>query len=452
MNDEDAVGFKDVKETLRGKLVGGPHELDIISIVSMPGSGKTTLARMISQLSLISISEQSVVFLRNLLIGKIKACRVHDLVLDFCKEKAEEENLLLWLKRDHPGFYSNSDGDRRVRWSTSCSGARSILFREVSDNTFAVMKNASDIFGSFNFLRVLDLESVIVYSIPIELRNLRYFAVRIAKHCIPSSIDSLSNLETFQVKGMKEEVTLPYTFWKLVKLRHVHISNIALFRCPYDSGRLENLATLSSPYFSSAGDMERVVRRTPNLKKLRCVLDKSWGRGKKGRRFPVLDSLTQLETLKILFFHVPKIIPTRLNFPLSLTKVSLCNFPLEFAGISTIANLPTLHVLKLQQVDFDRNEWEVRDNEFPQLKFLKLENLNLSKWRPSDEAFSCLERLVLHRCLYLKAIPSGFGDIDYLQSIEVKSCNQSVIDSTMEIRETQVDMLQRCGFKVFIQQ
>ncbi|KAK4364237.1 hypothetical protein RND71_015595 [Anisodus tanguticus] len=276
-------------------------------------------------------------------IGKIKACRVHDLVLDFCKEKAEEENLLLWLKRDHPGFYSNSDGDRRVRWSTSCSGARSILFREVSDNTFAVMKNASDIFGSFKFLRVLDLESVIVYSIPIELRNLRYFAVRTAKHCIPSSIDSLSNLETFQVKGMKEEIKLPIESYEIVIMQ-----------------------------FSS--------------------------------------------------------------------------------GISTIANLPTLHVLKLQQVDFDRNEWEVRDNEFPQLKFLKLENLNLSKWRASDEAFSYLERLVLHRCLYLKAIPSGFGDMDYLQSIEVKSCNQSVIDSTMEIRETQVDMLQRCGFKVFIQQ
>lgn len=31
--------------------------------------------------------------------GKIKACRVHDLMLDFCKEKAKEDNFLLWLKR-----------------------------------------------------------------------------------------------------------------------------------------------------------------------------------------------------------------------------------------------------------------------------------------------------------------------------------------------------------------
>ncbi|XP_070028863.1 putative late blight resistance protein homolog R1B-13 [Nicotiana sylvestris] len=216
--------------------------------------------------------------------------------------------------------------------------------------------------------------------------------------------------------------------------------------------KLENLATLSSPYFSSAEDMERIVSKTPNLQKLRCIFDKSWGRGKNGSRFPVLDSLTQLETLKVLFFSIPKMIPSGLNFPLSLKKLSLCNFPLELAGILTIAQLPTLYVLKLQQVDFERNEWEVRDDEFPQLKFLKLENLNLSKWRASDEAFSRLERLVLHRCSYLREIPSRFGDMDYLQHIEVKSCNQSAVDSAMEIRETQVEMLQRCGFKVFIQQ
>lgn len=31
--------------------------------------------------------------------GKIKACRIHDLLLEFCKRRAEEEHLLLWIKR-----------------------------------------------------------------------------------------------------------------------------------------------------------------------------------------------------------------------------------------------------------------------------------------------------------------------------------------------------------------
>nr|ABI34344.1 Late blight resistance protein, putative [Solanum demissum] len=32
--------------------------------------------------------------------GKVKACRLHDILLDFCKERAAEENFLLWIKRD----------------------------------------------------------------------------------------------------------------------------------------------------------------------------------------------------------------------------------------------------------------------------------------------------------------------------------------------------------------
>ncbi|MCD7471169.1 hypothetical protein HAX54_011482 [Datura stramonium] len=31
--------------------------------------------------------------------GKVKACKIHDLLLDFCKERASKENLLLWIKR-----------------------------------------------------------------------------------------------------------------------------------------------------------------------------------------------------------------------------------------------------------------------------------------------------------------------------------------------------------------
>ncbi|KAL3369907.1 hypothetical protein AABB24_007106 [Solanum stoloniferum] len=115
--------------------------------------------------------------------GKIKACRVHDLKLDFCKEKAKEDNFLLWLKRDHdsnPGcFYSERPMHRRLsfcsnrddlsEWRPSCSHARSILFRELSDNECSSMGHASFIFGNFKLLRVLDLEVVVVDSFPTEI-------------------------------------------------------------------------------------------------------------------------------------------------------------------------------------------------------------------------------------------------------------------------------------------
>ncbi|XP_016499574.1 putative late blight resistance protein homolog R1C-3 isoform X1 [Nicotiana tabacum] len=225
--------------------------------------------------------------------GKIKACRVHDLLLEFCKEKAKEDNFLLWLKRDYdsvpPHFYSGKPMHRRLSfcsnqddlagWRPSCSHARSVLFREVSDNTFSVMKNASYIFGSFKFLRVLDLEFVVVESFPTELNHLRYLAVQTTEDSIPSSIGNLSNLQTVIVKRTGDTaVHIPDTFWKLTKLRHVSIGDRASFdlhstqesldRCP---SKLGNLTTLSSPYVSRAEDMERIVSRTPNLRKLKCI-------------------------------------------------------------------------------------------------------------------------------------------------------------------------------------
>lgn len=41
------VGFKDETKEIIDRLIGGSEELDIVSIVGMPGSGKTTLAKKV---------------------------------------------------------------------------------------------------------------------------------------------------------------------------------------------------------------------------------------------------------------------------------------------------------------------------------------------------------------------------------------------------------------------
>ncbi|XP_060185464.1 putative late blight resistance protein homolog R1A-3 [Lycium barbarum] len=402
--------------------------------------------------------------------GKIKACRVHDLILDFCKEKAKEDNFLLWLKRDqdanYPHFYSEKPVHRRLsfcsnqddlsRWRPSCSHARSLLFRELSVNTCSSMGHASIIFSNFKFLRVLDLEFVAVKSFPTEIKHLKYLAVQTPEDSIPSSIENLSNLQTFIVKRNGGQVLLPDTLWKLRKLRNISISDSALFdlRGAQESldgrlSKLDNLATLSSIYVSNVDNMERIAGRTPNLRKLRCIFADSGRWGENENRFPVFDSLSQLETLKAVFTSIPEIGPSRLNSPMNLKKLTLCKFPLPPVEISTIANLLNLEVLKLQQVVFEGDEWEVRDNGFHQLKFLELENLKLSKWIVSEEAFSCLKKLVLDRCLHLEAIPDCFEELGHLQYIEVKSCSEDVSNSARNIKETRVDNGHKCDVKVF---
>ncbi|PHT33722.1 hypothetical protein CQW23_25522 [Capsicum baccatum] len=77
--------------------------------------------------------------------------------------------------------------------------------------------------------------------------------------------------------------------------------------------------------------------------------------------------------------------------------------------------------------------------------------LNLPpKWDVSDDAFPCLEHLVLIRWRHLEVIPSRFADMPTLKSIEVMACKQSLVESAKDIWETQVDEMQNSDFKLFI--
>ncbi|KAG5574872.1 hypothetical protein H5410_055006 [Solanum commersonii] len=178
--------------------------------------------------------------------GKVKACRLHDVLLDFCKERAAEENFLLWIKRDQStkAVYSHkqhahlafTDMDNLVEW-------------------------------------ILDLEhQVVIDFIPTELFYLRYLSAHIEQNSIPSSISNLWNLETLILNRRPavrdNTLLLPSTIWDMVKLRHLHIPNFspeneeALLK---NSARLYDLETISTPFFSRVEDAELMLRKTPYL-------------------------------------------------------------------------------------------------------------------------------------------------------------------------------------------
>ncbi|KAG5568715.1 hypothetical protein H5410_064269 [Solanum commersonii] len=245
---------------------------------------------------------------------------------------------------------------------------------------------------------------------------------------------------------MGGKLILPLTLLKMVKLRHLQIYSKAHFSTLnaaeelLENSKFNNLITLSSPTFCCVRDAELMLR-TPNLRKLRCSFV-GWG-------YPshVMSSLTRLETLSIKMDSCGS---SPSNFPLNLKKLTLSNFTMYWLQ-SSIAMLPNLQVLKLVTVFFSKAEWEVRSDKFHQLKVLKVVDCPcFKKWNVSDDAFPRLEHLVLRRCRYLEAIPSRFGDITSLISIEVKSCKESLVESAMVIRESQVEEMQNYDFKVFI--
>ncbi|KAH0675161.1 hypothetical protein KY285_022962 [Solanum tuberosum] len=404
--------------------------------------------------------------------GKVKACCLHDVLLDFCKERAAEENFLLWIKRDQTTITSScvyshkqhahlafTEMDNLVEWSASCSFVGSVVLSNKYEPYFSFYGLSSvhafaisHILLNFKFLKVLDLEQqVVIDFIPTELPYLRHLSAHIEQDSIPSSISNLWNLETLILKRVRCcTLLLPSTVWDMVKLRHLHIPNFsteneeALLE---NSAKLDNLETLFYPYFACFEDAELMLRKTPNLRKLICEVECL----EYPHQYHVLNFPIRLEILKLYRSKAFKTIPFCISAP-NLKYLKLSGFYLDSQYLSETADhLKHLEVLILYNVEFgDHREWKVSNGKFPHLKILKLEYLSLMKWIVADDAFPNLEQLVLRGCRHLMEIPSCFMDILSLKYIKVGNCNELVVKSAMNIQETQVEDNQNTNFKLVL--
>ncbi|CDP11649.1 unnamed protein product [Coffea canephora] len=401
--------------------------------------------------------------------GSVKTCGVHDMVRNLCLLKAKEENFLkLVTNSDEPyaSFDDNVDFDdfdtsnsviyeeHRLCMSMSRqhfvvsrpSGpyVRSLLFFATNDAYPRCPYNVSFISENFELLKVLDLESINMGSSFTDgidlLVQLSYLAVGGDIDSIPSSLANLRNLETLLVKGLKGKVVLPDSIWHMTRLRHVHVTNHAAFTLKNMTGsyyQLSNLVSLSMPTLSYGEHAEIITRRLPNLRDLSCIFSKSRGFSTDCYQFPRLEDLTRLESLKVVYRG--KTTNTgEFNFPSSLKKLSLSNFFFRQDHISAIGRLANLEVLKLLSSSFEDAIWEMGEGEFPELKFLKLDSLNIVEWNASSDHLPNLQHLVLRKCENLKEVPIDFMNIPTLQLIEVQLCGESSLS------------IIRWGFQIFI--
>ncbi|XP_060214920.1 putative late blight resistance protein homolog R1B-17 [Lycium barbarum] len=407
--------------------------------------------------------------------GKLKTCRIHDLLHKFCLEKAKQENFFRRINRfsgedifpEKPKEYRlfvHSYEDQIDLWQPSHSNVRSLLFNVIDPGNFLWPCDISFIFNSFKLVKVLDLESLnIGGTFPSEIQSLihlRYFAAQTDGNSIPSSIAKLWNLETFVVRGLGVEMILPSSVLKMVKLRHIRVKLRASFSLYENVGesladsKLDNLETFSTPHLAYGEDAEMILRKMPKLRKLSCIFSGTFGYSKivMGRcvLFPRLEFLSHLESLKIVSNSCPAKLPHVFNFPSRLRELTLSKFRLPWNQILIIAALPNLETLKLLVRAFEGDEWEVNDSDFPELKYLELDDLNIAQWSVSEDAFPMLEHLVLTKCKQLKEIPSPFDYAISLRRIEVNWCSWSVANSAMETQRAQHEDMSNDAFTVII--
>ncbi|KAL2464840.1 putative disease resistance RPP13-like protein 3 [Abeliophyllum distichum] len=373
--------------------------------------------------------------------GKIKTCRIHDLVRDLCVREAQKEKFFHVTNGSLRGIQEGSNIHRvSIHRNTksrndkilSSPQVRSLLNfdREVPVAVPLPVPKKSNKKFLFLFrkrqktlLRVLHQEGRLEFPNEVaEWVDLRYLDCN-SMH-IPSSISKLQNLQTIILRRDMRPLYLSLDIWKMLQLRHVLLEYVIL-PDPSSVGTegdrsvfiLENLQTLS--LVMNFRCTEEVIKRIPNIKKLGI----HYKDGEMDLEYYCLNNLVhlhKLESLKLTYFGFSFLI--NLSFPTSLKKLTLVEGGLSLEDMSIVGSLPNLQVLKLRRTPFFRREWITNAGEFFQLKYLLLQSIALKGWRVDPTSFPSLECLVLKDCYDFVEIPDEIREIPTLRSIEIYEC------------------------------
>ncbi|XP_027337459.1 disease resistance protein RPM1-like [Abrus precatorius] len=245
--------------------------------------------------------------------GRVRNCRVHDLMhnfilkkceeLKFCQvKKSEEFKLQEWTRRLSIDTYIDDVSLERsvanYRLTRSC-----FHFNITHDMPTSIFES---LFSSFKLLVRLDCENTPLSYLPKAVGNLlhlKYLNLRnTSVEMIPKFIGKLKNLETLDLKNTYVR-ELPIEINKLTKLRLLLVyhtdSHILGVKLKEGIGHLRALQKLRM--VDASDDEDSIIRELQNLKQMRhlgiCMLNKE----NEELLCSAIESMTNLCTLAIKF-------------------------------------------------------------------------------------------------------------------------------------------------------
>ncbi|XP_019175623.1 PREDICTED: putative late blight resistance protein homolog R1B-23 [Ipomoea nil] len=375
--------------------------------------------------NLVQVSQQS-------FDGKIKSCKLHDMLHEISVNEARRGKLLGVRKQFQSADSCRWISCKSTSWPTS-DGIHSILY--FGEDVYLSKRNL--VFSCMMLLRVLDLSLIKCWhgapSEIVELVHLRYLALTTVGSLDKFQLFKLQNLQTLIICSWREEccLQLPRDILNLPRLRHAHLDKRATAYLP--NVIQESIQTLF--WLKVNGRVPRTTdfAMVPNLKELGVYIDNDLPPG-------AFDSLVQLRLLERLKFERRNVkgfyLPT--DLPQNLKKLTLCNTYLLWEDMDIIGRLPMLEVLKLKEFAFSGPTWKPADDGgFKTLKLLLIARSDLKYWNTTDDHFKVLERLILRFCLELEELPSEFESSNTLQLIELENCYPILVESARKIQEEQ---------------
>lgn len=414
---------------------------------------------------------------------RIKTCRIHDTLREFCKNEATEENFFQEIKKDKLLFFLSEnpalDQYRRLcinhvnvldyisQPTPSGKCVRSFL-TFAKEETTVEPKHVSAIPKTFKLLRVLEVQSLTFTRFPPDLCHLvllKYVAFSSNIAVLPPAMSTMCNMQTLIVNTTSRTLEIKADIWKMPQLRHLHTNASTLLPCPDNKNQKskeealigENLQTLNT--VSPESCREEVFERTIRLKKLgiRGKLAKLFEINGESSLFGYLRKLDSLENLKLLNDDISSRLfglPSHKSFPRELTKLTLLNTLLDWSEMSTLGKLENLEVLKLKDNAFKGKLWQTEKGGFLRLKFLHIGRTDLVVWEASVDQFPKLKSLILRNCDKLRAFPHDLADIPSLQMVVLHCTNPSVASSARKLQVLKLEQAQKgnktSGFKLSV--
>lgn len=418
--------------------------------------------------------------------GRIKSCRLHDLMRDTCLSKAKEENFLktVYPQHLHQSMHSKATLTRTVRRLSVTVDNDAPNYFSTDDKSFQHVRSAfffprqtgregteyplplfQGLCNNFTMLRVLHLEKFNFEDILPKaigyLVHLRYLSFRHSHfQKLSSSVGNLKYLQTLDLRvNFFSYLTLPNTIRKLPNLRNLYLPPSHQNTYKLELSPLSQLETLKN--FDTQVSPFRDLFKLTKLQKLSAVLSLDSDemeeiithlthrsgrlRETSFRIFYRFHSEKELNILKLLLgcHHLRKLdlighinyLPEHHSFSQSLTKLTLRKSGLEEDPMVILQKLPKLFTLSLRGNAFVGKEMCCSPQGFPLLKTLKLQGLpNLESWKVETGALPNLVYLEIDECKKLEMVPEGLTYLPNIKEIMIMNMPDTFQNKLQELQ------------------
>lgn len=403
--------------------------------------------------------------------GRIRACRVHDLLREIILHKSKNQNFVVIASPEDSNSSSYPEKVRRlsvhktletVQECHDLSKLRSLFFFGVSEDSFSNLLLSIFFNGQIRLLKVLDCRGVPLATFPkgiTKLYNLRYLSLRDTKiSSIPASIGNLENLETLDVRNtfVKE---LPSEILKIHGLGHLIVCRyIKPLSVPFQFvgfkalEKMETLSSLQSLFsievnygganlMTSLGKLKQMRRL--GILKLRAEDGPILCSSIEKMRYLRTLSLCSREANEVLNVqnisspppHIQRLymvgrlemLPNWVSQLSSLTKLVLMWSKLGEDSLESLHSLPNLVELRFSHA-YDGETLCFKTGCFQKLRTLFLRNLDkLRRVTVEIGTMPHLEQVVFENCKLLEEVPAGFEFLTNLKQINFVDMDDELI-------------------------